>query len=184
MRSPEKIEFQLKEFSEDLNAIILPESETEKIPQLVEAEHKMKKLSSKQNPIRTQLNVLCRKFANEDASEISESVTQTLSEFTVKKTDLGKMRTEIETDLRSQFKLKSSQFESFIRRHTAQLQQLSTPRGDLEGAQKIINSLTDLTSACLELGNDKLKDLNNLAEQGRGQNFGQKAIAKANFFLK
>ena len=89
---------------------------------MVADEATVKKLNSQVTLIRTSLNVLCRKFSNEDASEISQEVSVAINQFLSIKAKLQNVRNALESKLRAQFKKKAAQFESYVRKHTAQLQ--------------------------------------------------------------
>lgn len=90
-------------------------------------------------------------------SDISNQVSTTLNKLATLKSDLLKVRQEVEHILRTQFKAKSSQFDSFIRKFTAQLQQYSTPRGDREQAGEIHGNLITIGDSSVELGQKKLQ---------------------------
>ena len=89
---------------------------------MVADEATVKKLNSQVTLIRTSLNVLCRKFSNEDASEISQEVSVAINQFLSINAKLQNVRNALESKLRAQFKKKAAQFESYVRKHTAQLQ--------------------------------------------------------------
>ena len=68
--------------------------------------------------------------------------------------------------MRAQFKKRSTQFDSFVRKYTAQVQQYSTPRGDLDQAAEANSTLTQIGEQSIEEGQIMLNELNDLADCG------------------
>ena len=163
-----KLEHILTEFENSCRQItipvIKPDAIGHTIQELVAHEQTLKKIGSEVTLIRTRLNVLCRKFSNEDANDISNNVSVTLNSFSTLKSSLLKVRNDVENSLRSQFKTKSTQFDSFIRKFTAQLQQYSTPRGDLDQAAAFNSHLLEIGEQSIEQGQHLLQELNDLAD--------------------
>ena len=163
-----KLEQILAEFNSSLEQIKVPTFDKNivfpAVGELSLAEQNIKQLETNVTMIRTRLNFLCRRYANEDSEQISQSVATTLNAFSNTKQCLSQVRSQIEENFRNQFKTKLSLFDSYIRKYLAQIQQYTSPRGDLETIERALDDINRITTESVEPGNAFLKELNDMVD--------------------
>ena len=100
-----KLEQILAEFNSSLEQIKVPTFDKNivfpAVGELSLAEQNIKQLETNVTMIRTRLNFLCRRYANEDSEQISQSVATTLNAFSNTKQCLSQVRSQIEENFRN-----------------------------------------------------------------------------------
>ena len=152
----------LESFNEKLEKI--PKFENLTVDQINQANAALKKLDKEATEIRSKLNQLCRSYANEKSDDISADVTQALNNYSNLMQGLVTTRSRVEEAVGAKFKSKSSQFETYIRKHQNQIQKYTCPRGGLETAKSSLSDINRIINTSLDQGNKMLQELNEMAD--------------------